>query len=111
MDVGAYGIVEYVPLVGECSFATKVDAQEGLVERSSARKALDARCVRGCELEGEEDGGGALGGASELVRRCLQVEAAAWPTAEATAEAILGSQFLDGRGGWGIDPSTIAAAA
>ena len=50
------------------------------------------------QVEGkEEDGGGALGDVAELMRRCLQVEAAAWPT----AEAILGSRFLDGRGGWG----------
>ena len=107
-DVWAYGVVAYVLLVGECPFATAADAQMGLIEGSSAWEALDARCARGYELEGEEeDGGGALGDAAELVRRCLQVEVAARPT----AEAILGSRFLDGRGGWGMDRSTLAAAA
>ena len=41
----------------------------GLVEGSSGWEGLEARCTRGCELEGEEeDGGGALGDAAELVR-------------------------------------------
>ena len=80
-DVWAYGVVAYVLLVGECPFVAAADAQAGLVEGSSA---WEARCARGCELEGEEeDGGGALGDAAELVRRCLQVEVAARPTAEA----------------------------
>ena len=75
---------------------------------SSPWGALDARYAGGCELESEEgDGGGALGDAAELVRRCLQVEVAARPT----AEAILGSRFLNGRGGRGMDRSTLAAAA
>ena len=104
----AYGVVAYDLLDGECPFATAADTQAGLVEGSSAWEALYARCVRGCELEGEEEeGGGALGDAAELVRRCLQVEVAARPT----AEAILGSRFLNGRGGWGMDRSTLAAAA
>ena len=93
-------------LVGECPFATAADAQVGLVAGSSAWEALDARCARRCELKREEDGGGALGDAAELVRRCLQVEVAARPT----AEAILGSRFLNGRGGWGMHRSTLAAA-
>ena len=72
----AYGVVAYVLLVGECPFATAANAQAGLVDGSSAWEALGARCTRGCELEGEEeDGGGALGDVSELVRLCLQVEA------------------------------------
>ena len=41
------------------------------------------------------------------MRRCLQVEVAARPT----AEAILGSRFLKGRGGWGMDRLTLAVAA
>lgn len=99
----AYGVVAYVLLVGECPFATATDAQAGLVEGSNAWEGLETRCARGRELEGEEeDGGGALGDAAELVRRCLKVEVAARPT----AEAILGSKFLNGRGGWGMDPSS-----
>ena len=104
----AYGVVAYVLLVGECPFATAADAQAGLVEGSSTWEGLEVRCARGRELVGEEeDGGGALGDAAELVRRCLQVEVAARPT----AEAILGSRFLNGRGGWGMDRSTDVPAA
>lgn len=104
----AYGVVAYVLLVGECPFATAADAQAGLVEGTSTWEGLEARCARGRELEGEEeDGGGALGDAAELVRRCLQVEVAARPT----AEAILGSRFLNGRGGWGKDRSSDVPAA
>ena len=104
----AFGVVAYVLLVGECPFATAADAQAGLVEGSSTWEGLEARCARGRELEGEEeDGGGALGDAAELVRGCLKVEVAARPT----AEAILGSRFLNGRGGWGMDRSTGVAAA
>ena len=52
-----------------------------------------ARCTRGCELEGEEeDGGGALGDASGCVSRLMP-----------TAESILSSRILNGRGGWGMD--------
>lgn len=105
-DVWAYGVVAYVLLVGECPFATAADAQAGLVEGSSAWEGLEARCARGYELYGEEeDGGGALGDAAELVRRCLKVEVAARPT----FEALLGSRFLNGRGGWGIDRSTVVS--
>ena len=57
-DVWAYGVVAYVLLVGECPFATAADAQMGLIEGSTAWEALDARCARGCELEGEEEDGG-----------------------------------------------------
>ena len=88
-------------LVGEyLFFGTVVDAQASRVERSSAWDALDARCARGCELEGDKEGdAGSLGDAAEFVLRCLPVEVAARPT----AEAILGSRFLNGRGGWRID--------
>ena len=107
-DVWAYAVVAYVLLVGECPFATAADAQVCLVEGSSAWEVLNAQCAHGCEFEGEEEeGGGALGDAAELVRQCLQVEVAARPT----AEAFLGSRFLNGRGGRGMDRSTLAAAA
>ena len=45
-----------------------------------------------------------------LFRGCLKVEVAA----RLTVEAILGSRFLNGRGGWEMDRSTgvvVAAAA
>ena len=112
-DVWAYGVVAYVLLVGECPFATAADAQAGLAAGSRAWAALEARCG-GEDKEGkdgeEEDGGGALCDAAELVRQCLQVDIAARPT----AEGILASRFLNGRGGWGKDraaTTTTTAAA
>ena len=101
----AYRVVACVLLVDECPFATVADAQ---VEGSSTWEGLEARCARGRELESEEeDGGGALGDAAELVQGCLKVDVATRPT----AKGILSSRFLNGRGGWGMDRSTGVAAA
>ena len=55
-DAWAYGTVANVLLVGEYLFLGVADAQASRVERSSAWDALDARCARGCELEGDKEG-------------------------------------------------------
>ena len=102
----AHRVVACFLLVDECSFATAADVQ---AEGSSTWEGLEAQCARGRELEGEEeDGGGALGDAAELVRGCLKVDVATRPP---TAEGILSSRFLNGRGGWGMDRSTGVSAA
>ena len=91
-------MVAYVLLVDECPFATAADAQ---AEGPSTWEGLEAQCARGRELEGEEeDGSGALGDAAELVRGCLKVDVAT----RLTAEGILSSRFLNGRGGLGNGP-------
>ena len=101
-DVWAFGVVAYVMLVGECPFTTAAEAQDGLQSPfATASIALDERCADGKEKEGEEaDGGGALGDAAELVKACLRVDVSARPT----FQTILQSRFLNGHGGWGMDP-------
>lgn len=97
-DVWAFGVVAYVLLVGECPFMTAEETQEGLESPfSNASIALDERCGEGKEQEDEEeDGGGALGDAANLVRACLRVEVGARPT----FEKVLQCRFLNGAGGW-----------
>ncbi|KAF9241326.1 kinase-like protein [Melanogaster broomeanus] len=102
-DVWAFGVVAYVLLVGECPFLTAAEAQEGLGSPfANASIALDERCGDDREKEGEEeDGGGALGDAAELVRACLEVDVDARPT----FESILQCRFLSGQDGWGMEKS------
>lgn len=105
-DVWAFGIVAYVLLVGECPFASSAESKEGLEDPDSKTAiALRARCgggPAGFDEGMERDGGGRLGDAMELVRRCLEVDPAARPT----MEQILASRYLNGGNGWGIEPAT-----
>lgn len=80
---------------------TAAEAQEGLESPfANASMSLDERCADGKEKDDEEsDGGSGLGDAAALVRACLRVDVAARPT----FEKILQSQFLAGKGGWGMD--------
>jgi serine/threonine protein kinase len=100
-DVWAFGVVAYVLLIGECPFQTAAEAQEGLKSPfANASISLDERCGDDKEKDGEEDdGGGALGDAAELVRACLEVEVDARPT----FESILQCRFLSGHDGWGME--------
>lgn len=97
-DVWALGVVGYVLLVGETPFSDLPDeVLEGLVERSRAEKALEERCGGEHGDDGkEDDGGGRLGDAADLIRRCLEMQANNRPT----AEAILCHRYLKGEGGW-----------
>ncbi|EJU01739.1 kinase-like protein [Dacryopinax primogenitus] len=105
-DVYALGVIGYVLLVGECPYATATEAQAGLAPGSKAAAALEARCGPGFEeghrdveagREGEEnDGGGTLEDAGDLVRRCLSIDVDDRPQ----ASRILEHRFLAGRKGW-----------
>lgn len=105
-DVWAFGIVAYVLLVGECPFASSAESKQGLEDpESKPALALRARCgggPAGFDEGMERDGGGRLGDAMELVRRCLEVD----PTARPTMEEILTCRYLNGGNGWGIEPPT-----
>lgn len=106
-DVYALGTVMYVLLVGETPFAELPDeVLVGLVEGSRGLEALRERC-QGLPVEGEEgergevdvqeeDGGGTLLDAEDLVRRCLELEIADRPT----ADLVCGHRFLKGKDGW-----------
>ncbi|KIO31119.1 hypothetical protein M407DRAFT_138493, partial [Tulasnella calospora MUT 4182] len=105
-DVWAFGIVAYVLLVGECPFASSAESKQGLEDPDSKPAlALRARCgggPAGFDEGMERDGGGRLGDAMELVRRCLEVD----PTARPTMEEIIACRYLNGGNGWGIEPAT-----
>jgi protein-serine/threonine kinase len=107
-DVWAFGVVAYVLLVGECPFATAVDAQAGMSEGTPAWESLYNRCGHGHEKEGlEGDEGGSLEDAAALVRSCLQVGVADRPT----FDEVLQHRFLIGKDGWtGITPPRSPAA-
>ncbi|KAG8899165.1 hypothetical protein FRB99_006889 [Tulasnella sp. 403] len=100
-DVWAFGIVAYVLLVGECPFASSAESAQGLEDpEGKPALALRARCSSGPAGfdEGlERDGGGRLGDAMELVRRCLDLDVARRPT----MEQILGCRYVNGGQGWG----------
>ncbi|WWD18371.1 hypothetical protein CI109_102821 [Kwoniella shandongensis] len=99
-DVWALGVVGYVLLVGETPFSDLPDeVLEGLSEESRANAALVARCSSGegkMDEGKEEDGGGRLEDAADLVRRCLELEAGDRPTAEWLVE----HRYLKGGDGW-----------
>jgi protein-serine/threonine kinase len=97
-DVWALGVVGYVLLVGETPFSDLPDeVLEGLHADSRSEVALEARCG-GLNLEegAEGDGGGRLGDAADLVRRCLEMETGDRPTAEMVCQ----HRYLRGEGGW-----------
>ncbi|ORY31408.1 hypothetical protein BCR39DRAFT_465781 [Naematelia encephala] len=97
-DVWALGVVAYVLLVGETPFSELPDeVLAGLADDSRALEALRARCEGDNSQEGrEEDGGGRLCDAMDLVRQCLQMHAGERPT----AEAICYHRYLRGNEGW-----------
>ncbi|WVQ96863.1 hypothetical protein IAU59_003970 [Kwoniella sp. CBS 9459] len=97
-DIWALGVVGYVLLVGETPFSDLPDeVLDGLMEGSRALEVLDERCSHGHEDEGlEEDAGGRLIDAADLVKRCLELDVADRPSAEVVVE----HRYLKGRGGW-----------
>jgi protein-serine/threonine kinase len=97
-DIWALGVVAYVLLVGETPFEDLPDeVMDGLHASSRAEEALNDRCGVVHANEGtEEDGGGSLGDAADLVRRCLEMEIPCRPT----AEVLCSHRFLIGEGGW-----------
>ncbi|RXK41620.1 CAMK/CAMKL/PASK protein kinase [Tremella mesenterica] len=97
-DVWALGVLGYVLLVGETPFsALPEDVLEGLTSESVAAVGLHSRCEDGHEDEGRErDGGGRLGDAADLVRRCLEMIVGDRPS----AEMICQHRFLVGENGW-----------
>lgn len=110
-DVWAFGIVAYVLLVGECPFASSAESALGLEDpEGKPALGLRARCSGGPAGfdEGlERDGGGRLGDAMELVRRCLELDVGLRPT----MEQILTCRYLNGGSGWGQElPKDIPAA-
>ncbi|KAK8858484.1 hypothetical protein IAR55_002711 [Kwoniella newhampshirensis] len=95
-DIWALGVVGYVLLVGETPFSDLPDeVLEGLSDESRANAALVARCGRGDEGM-EEDGGGRLDDAADLVRRCLELDAGNRPS----AEDVVNHRYLKGSDGW-----------
>ncbi len=97
-DVWALGVVGYVLLVGETPFSDLPDeVLEGLHGGSRAEAALEARCGGAAVEEGcEVDGGGRLGDAADLVRRCLEMEVGERPSAEMVCQ----HRYLRGESGW-----------
>jgi protein-serine/threonine kinase len=97
-DIWALGVVAYVLLVGETPFSDLPDeVLDGLSAESGAEAALEERCTGTDENEGvESDGGGRLKDAADLVRRCLEMEVTARPS----AEMICQHRYLKGEGGW-----------
>nr|XP_019012638.1 CAMK/CAMKL/PASK protein kinase [Kwoniella pini CBS 10737]OCF51419.1 CAMK/CAMKL/PASK protein kinase [Kwoniella pini CBS 10737] len=98
-DIWALGVVGYVLLVGETPFSELPDeVLEGLSdENSRANQVLNERCMYGHQEEGlESDGGGRLEDASDLVKRCLELEMSDRPT----AEILVQHRYLKGSGGW-----------
>ncbi|WVO15767.1 hypothetical protein L204_103429 [Cryptococcus depauperatus] len=95
-DIWALGVVAYVLLVGETPFSDLPDeVLHGLSDGTSANAALVARCSS--SQEGlEADGGGGLGDAADLVKRCMEIEANDRPS----ANTLLEHRYLKGRGGW-----------
>lgn len=95
-DVYALGTVLYVLLVGETPFAELPDeVLAGLHEGSRALEALQERCQVDDD-QGEEDGGGGLDDAKDLVMRCLEMEVSDRPS----AEMVCNHRFLRGNEGW-----------
>ncbi|WVR06255.1 hypothetical protein IAU60_003285 [Kwoniella sp. DSM 27419] len=97
-DIWALGVVGYVLLVGETPFSDLPDeVLEGLSPHSRAYEVLDERCGATHSDEGaEEDGGGRLADAADLVKRCLELEMADRPS----AEVLVDHRYLKGQGGW-----------
>lgn len=97
-DVWALGVVTYVLLVGETPFSDVPDeVLYGLEEGTSSYAVLLSRCANGHEEEGmEDDRGGSLGDALDLVRNCMALS----PSNRPTAEMVCEHRYLRGEGGW-----------
>ena len=103
-DIWALGVVAYVLLVGETPFSDLPDeVLEGFHGESRAEAALEARCNGSgggggvyVDEGGEVDGGGRLGDAADLVRRCLEMELGDRPVAEMVCQ----HRYLRGESGW-----------
>lgn len=99
-DVYALGTVMYVLLVGETPFGQLPDeVLEGLKEGTKAMVALQERCLperQAMEEVQEQDGGGQLQDAMDMVLRCLEMEVQDRPP----AEALVTHRFVKGEGGW-----------
>lgn len=96
-DVWALGVVGYVLICGETPFLSAEEAQAGLKPGSKAREALEKRCTGARGDEGlEDDGGGRMADAMDLVEQCLQNAPADRPS----AEAMVKHRFIWGREGW-----------
>lgn len=96
-DVWALGVVGYVLICGETPFLSAEEAQVGLKEGSKARIALEKRCTGPQGEEGiEEDGGGRMRDAMDLVEQCLQD----LPADRPSADNLCTHRFLRGEGGW-----------
>jgi protein-serine/threonine kinase len=96
-DVWALGVVGYVLLVGETPFAELPDeVLAGLEPGSRAEEALEERYRANPDEGKEDDGGGRLEDAADLVRQCMQKEVGERPT----AEALCTHRYLKGEKGW-----------
>ena len=95
-DIWALGVVGYVLLVGETPFSELPDeVLDGLSPTSRAEAALEARCANTGQGR-EQDGGGRLGDAADLVRQCLAMV----PGDRPSAEVVCQHRYLRGEGGW-----------
>lgn len=97
-DVWALGVVGYVLICGETPFLSADEVQAGLTGNNNKTfDTLMERCSGARGQEGlEADGGGRMKDAYDFVQRCLEMNPADRPP----AEALVKHKFVLGDGGW-----------
>lgn len=87
-DIWALGVLGYVLICGECPFWSPDEAMRGLSPGSRALAALEAKATAG---------EGIMAHAVDLVRRCLEINAADRPCADAVCDHAF---FVGAEEGW-----------
>jgi len=97
-DIWALGVLGYVLICGECPFWSPDEAMQGLGPDTRALAALRAKERLDDNVgPGSDEAAPRMSDAVDLVRRCLEIDAAERPSADAVCDHAF---FVGREDGW-----------